>query len=80
MLSSFPMTNFDRILAEAKALLTEEEQRRLSLALAPDETNDQDEIEAAWMNEARRRMADLDAGRTKAVPWSEVRERLFAKP
>lgn len=30
------MTNFDRILSEAKALLSEAEQRRLSMALVPE--------------------------------------------
>lgn len=37
MLNYSPMTNYDRILSEAKTLLTEDERRKLHLALAPDE-------------------------------------------
>lgn len=32
---------------------------------------------AAWTAECDRRMADMDAGRTKPVLWEEVEERLF---
>ncbi|HUP65412.1 MAG TPA: addiction module protein [Thermoanaerobaculia bacterium] len=31
----------------------------------------------AWDEVIRRRVADLDAGKAKTVPWSEVRARLF---
>jgi putative addiction module component (TIGR02574 family) len=36
-------------------------------------------IEAAWMQEARRRLSDIEAGRVSAVPWSEARERIVAR-
>jgi len=29
-----------------------------------------------WTAEVQRRIEDLDAGKTKAVPWSEVRDEL----
>ena len=35
MLNYSPMTNFDRILSEARELLTEEERRKLAMDLAP---------------------------------------------
>lgn len=80
MLNYPPMTNYDRILSEARELLSEEERRKLSLELVPDEGALDPEIEAAWMEEAKRRFAEHDEGKTKAVPWAEARERIFAKP
>lgn len=80
MLNWTSMTNYDRILSEARELLTEEERRKLSLELAPEEGALDPEIEAAWMEEAKRRFAEHDAGKTKSVPWAEARKRIFAKP
>jgi putative addiction module component (TIGR02574 family) len=34
------------------------------------------EVEAAWAAEIERRVAELDAGVVKAIPWEEVRQRL----
>jgi putative addiction module component (TIGR02574 family) len=45
------------------------------------ETLDVDEdtgVEAAWLSEIDRRVAELDSGAVKPVPWSEVRARVFA--
>lgn len=36
-------------------------------------------IEAAWMEEARQRLSDIEAGRVSTAPWSEARERIFAR-
>ena len=36
-----------------------------------------DAIEAAWIEEAKRRREELEAGRTTAVPWKDVRQELF---
>ncbi|MBS1816643.1 MAG: addiction module protein [Acidobacteria bacterium] len=36
-----------------------------------------DGVAAAWAVEIERRVADLDAGRTKTVPWEQVRQRLL---
>lgn len=45
--------------------------------------HDQDDsrgtIEASWMEEARRRLGDIESGRVSPVPWSEARERMFAR-
>jgi putative addiction module component (TIGR02574 family) len=35
-------------------------------------------IEAAWIEEARRRLHEIKAGRVEPSPWSEARERIFA--
>lgn len=34
-------------------------------------------VEQAWVAEIERRMAELDAGAVKPVPWSELRTRLY---
>lgn len=35
------------------------------------------DVEAAWASEIKRRMAELEAGTTDAVPWERVRQRLI---
>lgn len=35
--------------------------------------------EEAWLEEIRRRVAELDSGAVRAIPWSEARARLLAK-
>ena len=35
--------------------------------------------EEAWNDEIARRIADLDSGKAKTVPWEEVRRRTLAK-
>jgi putative addiction module component (TIGR02574 family) len=37
-------------------------------------------IEAAWSEEIRRRLAEVDAGTVELIPWEEVRAELFAQP
>lgn len=34
------------------------------------------ELSEAWREEIRRRIADLDAGRTNPIPWETVRDEL----
>ena len=48
--------------------------RRLD-ALDEDEALTPEEWETAWAEECERRMADLDAGRTKLVSWEEIKAR-----
>lgn len=35
-----------------------------------------DDSEAAWSTEIRRRLDELDSGKAKTVPWSELRRRI----
>jgi putative addiction module component (TIGR02574 family) len=35
--------------------------------------------EAEWEKEITRRIADLNAGSVKPIPWTELRRRLLAK-
>ena len=34
-------------------------------------------VEAAWATEIERRVAELDSGAVKTIPWEEVRQRLL---
>jgi putative addiction module component (TIGR02574 family) len=36
-------------------------------------------VEAAWNDEIRRRIDELDSGKSKTVPWEDVRRRASAK-
>ena len=47
-----------------------------SLDGAPD---DPEAVEAAWDEEIARRIADLDSGKAKTIPWEEVRHRISSK-
>jgi putative addiction module component (TIGR02574 family) len=43
-----------------------------SLEAAPDP-----DVEAAWAVEIQKRVAELDAGTVKSIPWEQVRQRLL---
>jgi putative addiction module component (TIGR02574 family) len=45
-------------------------------SLEDEPTDTPEEIEAAWAAEIRRRIADIDSGKTKLVSWEEV-QRIF---
>lgn len=62
-----------RLPAEVRAYIADE----LYGSLEEDERVDP-QIDAAWAKEIERRVADLDAGRAKTVPWAEVDRSLDA--
>ena len=35
------------------------------------------DVDAAWATEIEKRVAELDAGTVKSIPWEEVRQRLL---
>ena len=38
------------------------------------------DLEAAWSEEIKRRLAEIDAGTVELIPWEDVRAELFALP
>jgi len=38
------------------------------------------DVEAAWSEEIKRRLAEIDAGKVELIPWEDVRAELFAQP
>ena len=61
--------------------LADGERRMLALWLL-DSAGDElpEDVEKAWVEEARRRLADVRTGRTSAVPWEEAQRRIVARP
>jgi putative addiction module component (TIGR02574 family) len=69
----------NELLKKAMAL-PENERAELAGSLLDtlDETVDED-VETAWQNEIALRIQELDCGKSKTVPWSDVRSRLANK-
>ena len=60
------------------AELTEAERAALAGLLIESLEGDPDaDVEAAWAAEIEKRVAELDAGTAKTIPWEEVRQRLI---
>ena len=43
------------------------------------DTDVDDDVEEAWDIEIGRRLADIDSGRVKLVPWSQARRQIMGK-
>jgi putative addiction module component (TIGR02574 family) len=68
-----------RLLEQALALSVEE-QEALAESLISNLGGKVDEgVAAAWDDEIKRRIDELDSGKAKTIPWSEVRRRNLAK-
>ena len=61
-----------RIFEQAMALPARERESLAELLLVSLDPADQKEIDAAWAEEAERRLADYRAGRAKAIDAEEV--------
>jgi putative addiction module component (TIGR02574 family) len=67
-------------LLEQALSLTVEEQEALADSLISNLGGKVDEgVLAAWDEEIKRRIDELDSGKVTTVPWSEVRRRNLAK-
>jgi putative addiction module component (TIGR02574 family) len=67
-------------LLEQALSLSVEEQEALADSLISNLGGKIDEaVLAAWDDEIKKRVAELDSGRAKTVPWTEVRQRNLAK-
>ena len=76
---SHPSPKVTELLEQALSLSIEE-QMALADSLISNLTGRVDEgVLAAWDEEVKRRIEDLDSGKAKTVPWTEVRERNLAK-
>lgn len=42
-------------------------------------SNEEREVQEAWLDVAERRLEELRSGEVKGVPWEEARERIRAK-
>jgi putative addiction module component (TIGR02574 family) len=67
-------------LLEQALALSVEEQEALAESLISNLGGRVDEgVLAAWDEEIKKRIADLDSGKAKTIPWEEVRQRNLAK-
>ncbi|HEX8818105.1 MAG TPA: addiction module protein [Terriglobales bacterium] len=67
-------------LLEQALSLSVEEQEALADSLISSLGGKVDEgVAAAWEEEIKKRLADLESGKVKTVPWTEVRRRNLAK-
>jgi putative addiction module component (TIGR02574 family) len=67
-------------LLEPALSLSVEEQEALADSLISNLGGKVDEgVQAAWDAEIAKRIADVDSGRAKTIPWTEVRKRNLAK-
>jgi putative addiction module component (TIGR02574 family) len=67
-------------LLEQALSLSVEEQEALADSLISNLGGKVDEgVQAAWDEEIKRRIDELDSGKAKSIPWEEVRERNLRK-
>ena len=67
------------ILKDALALPTEARAALAGSLLESLDAEVDDDVEADWAAEVTRRVAELDSGAVKTIPWAEVRRRLAAR-
>lgn len=69
----------EKLLEEALKL-PESQRRLLAQELLETVGNESpEEVERAWVEEAKKRLDDIEAGRSTPVPWEEARGRIFAR-
>ncbi len=68
-----------KILKDALALPAKARAALAGLLLESLDTEVDEDAEAAWATEVNRRVAELDSGFAKTIPWAEVRRRLAAR-
>lgn len=72
-------TQAEKLLDEALRLSPAEREALAGQLFDSLETDDPD-AEAAWATEIERRLAELDSGQVKPIPWSEARRMIFEDP
>ena len=70
---------FDEVCADAMQLSVEERGSLVDSLHDSFLTDEEREIQEAWIEEAERRLADYDAGRAEGIPYEEVMRKLRAK-
>ena len=71
--------DFKEILHEAAGLPERDRATLAGLLIESLDPEPDADVEAAWSDEIRRRVAELDAGAAMTIPWDEIRKELFAR-
>jgi putative addiction module component (TIGR02574 family) len=69
--------DFNEIFRDAAELSEHDRATLAGLLIESLEKEPDPDVEAAWAAEIQRRVAELDAGTVKTIPWEEVRQRLL---
>jgi putative addiction module component (TIGR02574 family) len=69
----------DEVRADAMQLSVEERGALADSLWESFLTDEERDIQAAWIEEAERRLDEIRSGRAKTVAWEEVRAELMAK-
>lgn len=69
--------DFTALFREASELPERDRATLAGLLIESLEADPEPDVEAAWSDEIKRRVADLDAGNVETIPWEEVRRRLL---
>ena len=77
-MSDNPCMDSKTLLIEALRLSPEERAALAGELIQSLETDIDPDAEAAWSEEIRARLVQLDAGNAKTVQWSEARRRIHA--
>lgn len=64
---------------EAMRLAPEERAALIRLLIDTLDAESEEGAERAWRVEVERRIAELDSGEVEAVPWEELRARLYQR-
>jgi putative addiction module component (TIGR02574 family) len=66
-----------KLFENALSLDDRERAELVGLLLSSFEGDADDGVEAAWINEVSRRIAELDSGVVQMIPWSKVKSEAF---
>jgi putative addiction module component (TIGR02574 family) len=69
----------ERLTEEALKLSRDERLHLLTVLADSIEEDTLPEIESAWVAEAKRRLAGIEAGERDTVPWEDVERRLLSR-
>jgi putative addiction module component (TIGR02574 family) len=67
----------EKLAAEALKLPPEGRAALAAKLIESLETEVDEDAEAAWSTEIAQRIADLESGKVRAIPWSEARRRIL---
>lgn len=73
------MSSVAELFRQASNLSEDDRASLAGLLIESLETEADPGVEAAWAKEIERRLADLDSGTVKTVPWETVRENLLRR-
>ena len=68
-----------KLLEQALSLSVEEQEALAESLISSLGGKVDDNVQAAWETEIAKRLAELDSGKAKTIPWTEVRKRNLAK-